>query len=147
MEFGIYSSWNCVVMILDIQSRKKQLHTSNCIIKSFIQSTYLQGGPSISSKEDTRVLTNWWFTLYLVWRSCLRWNFHLIKRIFQRKNYGILLPKLVWPTVRKNCSTHLKKTTEIRAWRPTICKIFENSEISEQFWNRTSFKLEFSQNL
>ena len=45
---------------------------------------------------------------------------------------GILLPKLFWPTVRK--------TFEIRGWRPRICKIFEitraiysNSERSEHF--------------
>ena len=48
------------------------------------------------------------------------------------KNNGILLPKLFWPTVRKNC--------EIQGWRPRICRIFEitwtiysNSERSEQF--------------
>ena len=52
---------------------------------------------------------------------------------------GILLPKLFWPTVRKNCSSD-RKTFEIRGWRPRICKIFQitrtiysNSEMSEQF--------------
>ena len=45
---------------------------------------------------------------------------------------GILLLKLIWPTVRK--------TFVIRCWRPRICKTFEitwtiysNSERSEQF--------------
>ena len=53
---------------------------------------------------------------------------------------GILLPKLFWPTVRKNCSSDQEKTFEIRGWRPRICKIFEitrliysNCERSEQF--------------
>ena len=54
---------------------------------------------------------------------------------------GILLPKLFWPIVRKNCSTWSRKTFEIQGWRPRICKNFEitrticsNSERSEQFW-------------
>ena len=48
---------------------------------------------------------------------------------------GILLPKLFWPAVRKNCSTF-----EVRGWRPRIFKnyeitwtIYSNSERSEQF--------------
>ena len=54
--------------------------------------------------------------------------------------YGILLPKLIWPTVRKNCSSDWEKKIEIRGWRARICKSFEitrtfcsNSERSEQF--------------
>ena len=53
---------------------------------------------------------------------------------------GILLPKLFWPTVRKNCSSDRDFFFEIRGWRPRICKNFEitkticsNSERSEQF--------------
>ena len=53
---------------------------------------------------------------------------------------GILLPKLFWPTVRKNCSKWSRKNFEIWGWRARICKIFEitrtiysNSERSEQF--------------
>ena len=56
------------------------------------------------------------------------------------ENNGILLPKLFWPTVRKNCSSDWGKTFQIRCWRPRICKIFEitkticsNSERSDQF--------------
>ena len=52
---------------------------------------------------------------------------------------GILLPKLFRPTVRK-MFYWLRKTFEIRGWRPRICKNFEitrticsNSERSEQF--------------
>ena len=37
---------------------------------------------------------------------------------------GILLPKLFWPTVRKNCSSDRNKNFEIRGWRPRICKNF-----------------------
>ena len=55
---------------------------------------------------------------------------------------GILLPKLFWPTVRKNWSSD----PEIRDWWPRICKILEitwtiysNSERSEQFLVRECF--------
>ena len=50
------------------------------------------------------------------------------------KKTGILLPKLFWTTVRKNCSTDRKKLLKIEA--EEICKIFEitrTSERSEQF--------------
>ena len=54
---------------------------------------------------------------------------------FFLKNNCILLPKLFWPTVRKN----RKKTFEFRGWMPRICKIFgitrtiySNSERSAQ---------------
>ena len=36
------------------------------------------------------------------------------------KRNGILLPKLLWPTVRTNCSSDQEKTFEIRGWRPRI---------------------------
>ena len=51
-----------------------------------------------------------------------------------------MLPKLFWPTVRKNCSSDREKLLKIPGWRPRISKIFEmtriiysNSERSEQF--------------
>ena len=59
---------------------------------------------------------------------------------------GILLPKLFWPTVRKNCPSDREKTYEIRGWRPRICKNFEitrtiysNNERSEQFFVKECF--------
>ena len=52
---------------------------------------------------------------------------------------GILLPKLIWPTVKKNV-LEIEKFFEIHGWRPRICKFFEitciicsNSQRSEQF--------------
>ena len=67
------------------------------------------------------------------------------------KMVHILLPKLFWPTVRKNCSSDQKKTFEIWGWRPRICKIFEifrtiysNHERSEQFLVTESLFLEVS---
>ena len=54
-------------------------------------------------------------------------------------SYGILLPKLFWPTAKKNCSSDKENFFEIRGWRLRICKIFEstwtiysNRESSEQ---------------
>ena len=38
---------------------------------------------------------------------------------------GILLPKLFWPTVRKNCSSDIENTFEIGGWRPRIWNFFE----------------------
>ena len=65
---------------------------------------------------------------------------------FVQKIIGILLPKLFWPTVRKNCSSDWEKTFEIRGWRPRICNIFEitrkiysNTERSKQFLVTESF--------
>ena len=59
---------------------------------------------------------------------------------YQMKRNCILLPKLFWPTVRKNCSSNREKLLKNRGWRSRICKIFEitrtiylNSEKSEQF--------------
>ena len=64
----------------------------------------------------------------------LLWKTRLYLKI---ENHGILLPKLFWPTVRKNCSSDREK---LRDWRPRICKNFEitrkiytKSERSDQF--------------
>ena len=53
---------------------------------------------------------------------------------------GILLPKLFWPTLKKNVLVIKKNFLEIWGCRPTICKNFDitwtihsNSELSEQF--------------
>ena len=37
---------------------------------------------------------------------------------------GILLPKLFWSFVRKNCSIDWEKKFKIQGWRPKICKFF-----------------------
>ena len=71
--------------------------------------------------------------IYLPTRSSLDTIYKVKYRVSQSKVWNsILLPKLFWPTVRK--------TFEIRGWRPRFCKIFEitrtiysNSERSEQF--------------
>ena len=55
-------------------------------------------------------------------------------------NNGILLPKLFWPTARKNCSSDREKLLKFEAEGREFFKIFEitwriysNSERSEQF--------------
>ena len=56
-----------------------------------------------------------------------------------RKRYGILLPKLFWPTVRKNCSSDREKLLKFEAegWEfqnfEITRTIYSNSESSEQF--------------
>ena len=55
--------------------------------------------------------------------SCLE---QLLKR-FEYRN-GILLPKLSWPTVRKNCSSDPKTPRNFWGWRPRICKSLRTLE-------------------
>ena len=61
--------------------------------------------------------------------------FHVTWRVWY-----FVIPKLIWPTVRKNCSSDRDKLLKFGC-RPIIRKIFEitrticsNSESSEQFW-------------
>ena len=65
-------------------------------------------------------------------------SIEIVENFFSVTINGILLPKLFWPTVRKNCSSDWEK--KIRGWRSRICKfleiawtIYSNSERSEQF--------------
>ena len=75
--------------------------------------------------------------------SSLSFNMPHVLSVFrtylQTKN-GILLPKLFWPAVRKNCPGDREKLLKFEAEGPRVCKIFEttrtiysNSERSEQF--------------
>ena len=77
------------------------------------------------------------------------WNAFLKCKCFvlliENSGEGILLQKLFWPTMRRNCSSH-REFFEIQGWRPIICKIFEitriicsNSERSEQFLVQNAF--------
>ena len=56
---------------------------------------------------------------------------------FYASNNGILLRKLFWPTVRKNCSWDWEKHLEIWGWRQRICKKDLNSTL--QWKVRTIF--------
>jgi hypothetical protein len=51
-------------------------------------------------------------------------------------SFGILLPKLFWSTVRKNCYSIVMGTFKIGGWR---LRIFENSERSVQFLKQNVF--------
>ena len=55
---------------------------------------------------------------------------------------SILLTKLFWHTVRKNCSLQSRKTFEIWGWRLRICKIFEVTwTFFFKQWNSEQFLL------
>ena len=41
----------------------------------------------------------------------------------QHSNYGILLQKMFWLTLRKNGSIYLEKLLKAQGWRSIICKI------------------------
>ena len=91
----------------------------------------------------------WWFK-FKIW-GMQRLNFDTIWQLFYTfwiggTRNGILLPKLFWPTVRKNCSSDREKTFEILGWRQKIFKNFEitrplysNSERFEQFLVKECF--------
>ena len=61
---------------------------------------------------------------------------------------GILLPKLFWPTVRKNCSSDREKLLKFKAEGRKFAKFLRSLEQFIQtvkgqnnFWNRMLFKL------
>ena len=64
----------------------------------------------------------------------------MYEQISKRK--GILLPKLFWPTVIKDCSSDREKLLKLEAegrefskfLRSLLRTIYSNSERSEQFW-------------
>ena len=94
-------------------------------------------GQKKKSDSSTRVITQQKYSLI----------FYYVQQLFKMNETQVtgflnsfLLPKLFWPTVRKKLSLWLRKTFEIRGWRPRIYKIFEitrtiysNSERSELF--------------
>ena len=107
---------------------------------------------SCASKNNFNILRNWQGraldgrTLSATWSSKHN-QYPVVRtrpqyiwcRIWSWEN-GVLLPKLFWPTVRKNCSIDWEKKFEIRGWRPRIFKnfgitrtIYSNSEMTEQF--------------
>ena len=62
-------------------------------------------------------------------------------------NNGILLPKLFWPAVRKNCSSNWEKISKIWGWRPIICKMrlleqfIQTVKGQNNFWQQNVFNL------
>ena len=52
----------------------------------------------------------------------LYWDYTTEKKIVYRR-YGILLPKLFWPTVRKNCSSDQEKLLKFEAEGQEFVKI------------------------
>ena len=64
----------------------------------------------------------------------------------QEMNNGILLPKLLWPTVRKNCSSDWEKLLKFKAEGQEFTKLLRSMEQFIQtvkgqnnFWNRLLF--------
>ena len=69
-------------------------------------------------------------------------------KIIQKKKNGILLPKLFWPTVRKNCSSDRSKLLKFEAecrefakFLRSLERFFSNSEISVQFLKQNALTL------
>ena len=91
-------------------------------------------------KENATMHEKGWTDLKKV-KNKIRVNWYGISKLCARvsKN-GILLPKLFWPTVRKNCSSGRENLLKFEAESQEFKKSFEitrtiysNSESSEQF--------------
>ena len=73
----------------------------------------------------------------------------ILPNFWSRRNNGILLPKLFWPTVRKKCSTsHQEKlwkfeaeSREFAKFLRSLERFFSNSEISVQFLKQNALTL------
>ena len=65
---------------------------------------------------------------FVLW-SFVFWSQKLIKRNYEKEEFqnGILLPKLFWPTVRKNCSSDQKKL-KVEAKGQEFAKILRSLE-------------------
>ena len=81
-------------------------------------------------KEDTctfRVQLRLGLMKVLSTHSAKTWcDLEQVKKTAADRRIGILLPKLFWPTVKKNLFQWTRRTFEIRFWRPRICKKFSN---------------------
>ena len=67
------------------------------------------------SKDDKWTL-KWWWTIVHIERVMQKAEFFLLnKQKFCEIGNGILLPKLFWPTVRKNCSSYKEKLLKFEA--------------------------------
>ena len=51
----------------------------------------------------------------------------VVPQVLGNTDYGIFLPKLLWPTMRKKCSSDREKTFE------TTRTIYSNNERSEEY--------------
>ena len=87
-----------------------------------------------------------WFSSHFLfwWWIIIHFKKNHFKRpfaSFSKVRNGILLPKLVWPTVRKKLVKWLRKTFEVWTWKMRIWfffditrTIYSNSGMSEQFF-------------
>ena len=105
--------------------------SSNC--KKEWQNTVIYGKCFGQIQFRQEILWENWSDLWCMARENLS---HFFIGFFKRRN-GILLPKLFWPTVRKNCSSDWEKLLKFEA---EICKkseitrtIYSDSERSKQF--------------
>ena len=55
-------------------------------------------------------------------------NVPFLLKYMDRTSFGILLPKLFWPTVRKNCSSGREKLSNIKAEGREFAKILGSIE-------------------
>ena len=81
----------------------------------------------------TKKTSNWLFIFLMIVQPYMIWNV-----FFEIFGNGILLPKLFWPTLRKNCSSDREKTFEIRGWRP---RIYKNFEITRAVYSNSAWKV------
>ena len=61
------------------------------------------------------------------------------KKSFTKGNLGILLPKLFWPSVGKNCSSDREKLLQFEAEGQEFAKNLRSHELFKQWKVRTIF--------
>ena len=76
------------------------------------------------------------------------WFFYIIRSfLILIDKIGILLPKLFWPTVRKNCSSHREKLLKLKAENLQILEItrtiYLNMKGQNNFWQKNACSWKF----
>ena len=134
-----WTLWCCnlylwVIMVSDVLlyvREARQWQKQGCSGEPFPRSINQVAVCSVSVVHQTTIWTkkdleSWFSVEGLDWCFC-----HVTKKqkvsIFPLVllRYGILLPKLFWPTVRKNYFSDWEKTFEIWGWRLINLTIFE----------------------
>ena len=93
-----------------------------------------------------RWIKNWFYT------GDLQFSFNLFKsngKLFDFKSgtkennfvtrSGILLPKLFWPTVRKNCSSHQEKLLKFEAEGQEFANLLRSIELIQSMKGQSDF--------
>ena len=140
MNFDMLPDWRVPMLPGRIPSRTWWFRRMSSSTDSHIALPRFANRPPVYQKDmrrEDKWCKKWNLQSYPIWRIC---------RVNQAKTSRFVMSKMVF--CYQNCSEllrekivlWLRKTLEIRGWRPRICKLFvitrtiySNSERSEQF--------------